>query len=41
MSGNDREPAALDYRSAGVDIEAAEDAKGRLKRLVGVEMSQK
>jgi phosphoribosylformylglycinamidine cyclo-ligase len=27
---NDR----LDYRSAGVDIEAAEDAKGRLRRLV-------
>jgi phosphoribosylformylglycinamidine cyclo-ligase len=26
--------AALDYRSAGVDIEAADDAKGRLKRLV-------
>jgi phosphoribosylformylglycinamidine cyclo-ligase len=25
---------ALDYRSAGVDIEAADDAKGRLKRLV-------
>jgi phosphoribosylformylglycinamidine cyclo-ligase len=24
----------LDYRSAGVDIDAAEDAKGRLKRLV-------
>jgi len=25
---------ALDYRSAGVDIDAADDAKGRLKRLV-------
>jgi phosphoribosylformylglycinamidine cyclo-ligase len=25
---------ALDYRSAGVDVEAADDAKGRLKRLV-------
>jgi phosphoribosylformylglycinamidine cyclo-ligase len=27
-------PGTLDYRSAGVDIDAAEDAKGRLKRLV-------
>jgi phosphoribosylformylglycinamidine cyclo-ligase len=27
-------PRALDYRSAGVDIEAADDAKGRLTRLV-------
>ena len=26
--------APLDYRSAGVDIEAADDAKGRIKRLV-------
>ena len=26
--------APLDYRGAGVDIEAAEDAKGRIKRLV-------
>ena len=36
MSGSDRgeNSGALDYRSAGVDIEAADDAKGRLKRLV-------
>ena len=26
--------APLDYRSAGVDLEAAEDAKGRIRRLV-------
>jgi phosphoribosylformylglycinamidine cyclo-ligase len=27
-------PGALDYRGAGVDIEAADDAKSRIKRLV-------
>lgn len=27
-------PQGMDYRSAGVDIEAADDAKGRIKRLV-------
>jgi phosphoribosylformylglycinamidine cyclo-ligase len=32
MSTNDGTP--LDYRSAGVDLDAAEDAKGRIKRLV-------
>jgi phosphoribosylformylglycinamidine cyclo-ligase len=33
--GNDAgATTSLDYRSAGVDIEAADDAKGRLKRLV-------
>jgi phosphoribosylformylglycinamidine cyclo-ligase len=33
MSSNEG-GAPLDYRSAGVDLEAAEDAKGRIKRLV-------
>ena len=34
-SGHDAgSTTSLDYRSAGVDIEAADDAKGRLKRLV-------
>ena len=28
------EPGGLSYRAAGVDIEAADDAKGRIKRLV-------
>jgi phosphoribosylformylglycinamidine cyclo-ligase len=27
-------PSRLDYRSAGVDIDAADDAKGRIRRLV-------
>ena len=31
---NDRNDTALDYRSAGVDIETADDAKARIKRLV-------
>ncbi|HJQ19163.1 MAG TPA: phosphoribosylformylglycinamidine cyclo-ligase [Gemmatimonadaceae bacterium] len=30
----DKDPAPLDYRKAGVDIDAADDAKHRIKRLV-------
>jgi phosphoribosylformylglycinamidine cyclo-ligase len=34
VSDRGEDSGALDYRSAGVDIEAADDAKGRLQRLV-------
>ncbi|MBA3892042.1 MAG: phosphoribosylformylglycinamidine cyclo-ligase, partial [Gemmatimonadaceae bacterium] len=32
--GGEGSGAPLDYRSAGVDLDAADDAKGRIKRLV-------
>ena len=34
MTGPRGSDAPLDYRSAGVDLDAADDAKGRIKRLV-------